>query len=129
MLKLVLALLLTVVSMSAQAEWHSIYSDDNFSIYADSSTITRSGDLVKMWSLYDFKVAEAIPTSNPSQSQKTQKEFDCRTRKFRQLHMILFSGNMGKGNAITTNDQTADWMPFQRGSLNEIEWQTACGKN
>jgi hypothetical protein len=127
--KPVLALPLIAVSMSAMADWQSIYSDENFSIYADPAAITRNGELATMWTLYDFKVAETLPTSNPSQSEKTQKEFDCRKRKFRQLHTALYSGSMGKGNTISSNDQTADWMTFQKGSLNEIEWKTACGKD
>ena len=129
MLKLILALLLTVASVNANAEWQSLYSDDNFSIYADSSTLTRNGDLATMWTLYDFKVADNIPAGNQSQSEKTQKEYNCKKREFRQLRTALYSGNMGKGTVLSDNQRVAEWMTFQKGSLNELEWQAACGKD
>lgn len=129
MLKLILAVLLSVASISASADWQSIYSDDNFSIYADSSTIIRNGDLATMWTLLDFKAGDTTPVANQSQSEKTRKEFDCRKRKFRQLQTALYSGHMGAGTTLNSNDRVADWMKFQNGSLNEIEWHTACGKD
>jgi hypothetical protein len=129
MQRIILLLLLSVVSFGAKADWQSIYSDDNFAIYADTSTITRDGDIATMWTLYDFKVAETLPTSKPSQSEKTRKEFNCKKRIFRQLHTALYTGNMGTGTAISNDDRVANWMKFQKGSLNEIEWKTACGKD
>jgi Surface-adhesin protein E len=128
-LKLILALLLTVASVNASAEWQSIYSDDNFSIYADTSTIMRNGDVATMWTLLDFKADDTTPAANQSQSEKTRKEFDCRKRKFRQLQTALYSGHMGTGTTLNSNDRVADWMKYQNGSLNEIEWRTACGRN
>ncbi len=127
MRKVILILMLAVVSISAKAEWVNIYSDENFSIFADPSTISKNGNLVKMESLYDFKAAQAITTRNPSRSETWQKEFDCQVKKFRPLHMTLYPENMGKGTAIRINDEVGNWTPIQNDSLNEIEWKIACG--
>jgi hypothetical protein len=128
MRKVILVLLLAVVSMGAKAEWVNIYSDENFSVFADPSTISKNGNLVKMKSLYDFKAAQAIATSNPSQSETWQKEFDCQIKQYRPLHMALYTENMGKGTAIRISDEVGNWTPILTESLNEIEWKTACGK-
>lgn len=128
MRNVILFLLLAVVSISAKADWVNLYSDENFSIFADPTTISKNGNLAKMRSLYDFKAAQAITTSNPAQSETWQKEFDCQIKKFRPLHMTLYSENMGKGTAIRINDEVGTWTPIQAESLNEIEWKMACGK-
>ena len=128
MRKVILILLLSVVSLNAKADWVNIYSDENYSVFADTSTISKNGNLARMRSLYDFKATQAITTSKPSQSETWQKEFDCQLKKFRPLHMTLYAENMGKGSAIRVNDETGDWTPILIESLNEIEWKTACGK-
>ena len=126
--KVILFLFLATASLVAKADWSNIYSDENFSIFADTSTISKNGNLVKMWSLYDFKAAQVIATSKESQSETWQKEFDCQLKKFRPLHMTLFPENMGKGTAIRINDEVGNWTPIQTDSLNEIEWKVSCGK-
>ena len=48
-------------SVSAHAEWRPIsYAEGAFTIYADPTTVHRTGDLVKMVVLYDFKFVQAI---------------------------------------------------------------------
>src|SRR5258706_15525990 len=57
MRKPVLILLLVVVSSSATSEWVEIGKTDAYIYYVDPATIRRNGELVKMWSLLDFKIA------------------------------------------------------------------------
>lgn len=126
MLKLILILSMAVVSLGAEAEWMNIYSDENFSIFSDTSSINKKGNLVTMRSLYDFKVPPAITSDVQAQSETWQKEFDCQIKKFRPLHMALYAENMGKGTAFRINDEVGNWTPIQLASLNEIEWKIAC---
>ncbi len=128
MLKVILILTMAVVSLSAEAEWVNIYSDENFSIFSDASSISKNGNLATMRSLYDFKVPPAITANVQAQSETWQKEFDCQIKKFRPLHMALYSENMGKGTAFRINDEVGSWTPIQVASLNEIEWKIACDK-
>lgn len=127
MLKIILILSMTVISIDAEAEWMNIYSDENFSIFSDASSISKKGDQVTMRSLYDFKVPPAITTGVQAQSETWEKEFDCQIKKFRPLHMALFAENMGKGTAFRSSDEVGKWTPIQVASLNEIEWKVACG--
>lgn len=129
MFKVILILSVLAVSQSADAEWMNIYSDENFSIFADTSSIGKNGNMVTMRSMYDFKVPPAITTDKQAQSETWQKEFDCQAKKFRPLHMALYSQNMGKGTAFRVNDEIGGWTPIQVASLNEIEWKVACGRN
>ena len=129
MFKFILILSMSVVSLSAEAEWMNIYSDENFSIFADTSSISKNGNMVTMRSMYDFKVPPAITTDKQAQSETWQKEFDCQAKKFRPLHMALYSQNMGNGTAFRVSDEIGGWTPIQVASLNEIEWKIACGRN
>jgi len=129
MFKFILVLSMVALSPSAEAEWMNIYSDENFSIFADTSSISKEGNMATMRSMYDFKVPPAIITDKQAQSETWQKEFDCQTKKFRPLHMALFLENMGKGTAFRVNDEIGSWTPIQVASLNEIEWKVACRRN
>ena len=51
-----LGILLAAVSASAQAEvWIETSRNDDYLAYADPSSVRRDGDLVKMWSMLDYK--------------------------------------------------------------------------
>ncbi len=129
MFKLFLILSMSIVSLGAKAEWMNIYSDENFSIFSDTSSISKEGNMVTMRSMYDFKVPPAITTDKQAQSETWQKEFDCQSKKFRPLRMALYLENMGKGNPFRVNDEIGSWTPIQVASLNEIEWKAACRRN
>jgi hypothetical protein len=126
--RIILMLLLVVVSKNTMAEWVNIYSDENFAIYTDPSTINKNGTIVKMWSLYDYKVAQVLPKIPPALSETSQKEYDCAEKKYRQLYLTIHAENMGKGTTVRNNDEVGNWSPFQPDSLNEMEWKIACGK-
>ena|SRR2546430_7958131 len=53
--------LLVLSSAPAYAEWVAVgTTDDGMTTYADPDTISRKGDLVKMWALYDFKTIHTV---------------------------------------------------------------------
>ena len=55
MTRLLLIALLMLSNGPAYAEWVAIgSSDDGVTAYADPDTIRRKGDLVEMWTLYDY---------------------------------------------------------------------------
>jgi hypothetical protein len=84
--------------------------DSGKTVYVDPDTIRRKGDLVKMWSLLDFKTIQTV-ASDSFWSSKTQMEFDCAEERMRQLAYTWFSGNMGSGNTVHS-------------SANELKWES-----
>ena len=90
--KVVLMMLLAVVSSSAMAEWIKIGStsmaDQTVTYYADPATIRKSGNMVKMWNLSDFKSAKDAGNGNIYMSTKAQYEFDCKEEQTRLLYLI-----------------------------------------
>jgi len=78
--KAILIMLLAVVSSSAMAEWVSLgeSGDKTLTNYADPATIRKSGNRVKMWSLYDFKTVQVR-----FRSVRLQIEYDCKEEEYR----------------------------------------------
>ncbi len=128
--KTILMLLLAVVSSSAMAEWVVISDSDDLGItvYADPSSIRKSGNKVKMWILFDFSsVHEASGTK--SLSSMVQDEFDCKEEQLKTLHFTWYSKNMGRGDVVYTGKKYAkNWTPVYPDSSGKTLWKFACGK-
>jgi surface-adhesin protein E len=127
MRKSILMMLLAVVSSSAAAEWVEVDRTESETAYADSTTIRRRGDMVKMWSLFDLKTLE-LANGKPYMSQREQREYDCKEELTRMLHFSLHGANMGGGTVVHVGPDPGKWTPVAPGSIAESLWKFACGK-
>jgi len=113
------------------AEW--ILIDENpdrgTSTYADSSTIRRTGNKVKMMVLYDYETVQRTE-STQSMSRMLQHEFDCKGERLRLLYAFFYSENMGRGklNVTFDFDVPAKWIPFPPNSIYSALLKFACGQ-
>ena len=128
-------LLLAVVSSNAFAErwikaeeWVKLdITSDYFVVYADPTSIIRSGHKVQMRSLIDHKT----PLSKAGKtfiSVKAQHEFDCTGAQARMLFASTHSGSMGRGERVGTDYKIENWEPVQPLSIADALWKIACGK-
>ena len=128
MKKLLITLILAVVSSSAMAEWVFVGEDAHrtINIYVDYNTIRKTGNMVKMWSLYDYKTVMSL-AGYKYLSQKLQNEYDCQEEKSRIIVNIYYDRNMG-GRAISPLSRyTPDvWVSVPPGSVNEHILKIAC---
>lgn len=124
-----LIFLLLLSSGPAYAEWVQVGATDHgmMTVYADPDTIRRKGELVKMWSLYDFKTEQYV-LGVPFLSSKAQIEYDCADERLRGLAGAEFSGNMGKGTVVYTNSSEGKWIPVEPQGVVQALWKVACGK-
>ena len=128
MKRLLIALMLLVTAGAASAEWTAAGFNDEFIQYVDKATIRRDGNFVKMWDLADFKTVHKSAAGHSFLSQKIQSEYDCKEEKSRILALSRFSGQMGNGKAVYLDSETGKWYPVSPGSMEEILWKIACGK-
>ena len=121
--------LLVLSSSPAYAEWVSIGADNSRgrTVYADPDTIRPKGDVVKMWSLNDYKTIQTGPSASYL-SYKVQSEYDCAEERIRKLAATFFSGNMGRGDVVYVQSNEGKWQPVEPGSLGQSEWEVACDK-
>ena len=124
--KIIFMLMLILVSNSATAAWSKVTANEEATIYADTATINKSGNTVKMWDVSDYKKKIA---GNNYLSLKSQQEYDCKEKKNRTLTYTTFTGNMGSGNIVKSSTSAHAWSPVYAGGIASILWLTACGKH
>ena len=128
-MKLLIAALLALFSTSAMAEWTAVSFGDKQTTYADLATIRKSGNKVKMWRLYDRKVAETVAANKPFLSIAGQDEYDCKEEISRTLTYTFYSKNMGAGEVVYSSGNAHDeFEPITPGSGIETLFKVACGK-
>lgn len=124
-----LFILFFLSSVPAYAEWVVVGGNEEagVTVYADPDTISRKGDLAKMWELFDHQTTQNIGVGL-FMSRKDQREYDCTKERYRVLTFTQFSGNMGSGKVGYSNSDEQQWVPVQPGSLDQSQWKLACGK-
>lgn len=128
MCKAILMMLLTVMSSSAMAKWVEVGSkQDVVSTYIDPATITKAGNMVKLWTLTDRKTPRTI-AGIAHLSMKMQEEYDCKEKQSRGLAVSFHSKNMGQGKVVYSDSVINEWEPIGHGSAGEILWKFACEK-
>ena len=128
MRKTFLTMLLAIVSSSAVAGWINVGGNEIYIAYADPATIRKSGNMVKMRNLADFKMVQPSDKGKPFMSQKMQSEYDCKEKRTRLLYFTWYSGNMSKGEIVLSGPGPSEWEPVTPLSVNAILWKFACGK-
>ena len=127
---LFLIALLLLSSGLAYAEWVEVGGkvEEGLTVYVELDTLSRSGDVVKMWELWDFKTSRT-ETKPPHMSVKSQREFDCIKKRGQLLALTAFSGNMGSGEVVYSYSDFKDQeIPVEPGSVAEIVWKLVCSK-
>ena len=126
MKKLLLFLILVVVNNSAVAEWILITENDQLILYSNPVTIIKSGNIVRMIRLTNFKTAQRI-NGKSYLSTKRQDEYDCLKQRYRIIYVNAYTENMGEGNVvIRVINKPDDWKLISSGSQGEAVWSFAC---
>ena len=131
MKKLLLTLMQVLISTSAMAKWVKVGSsadvDVGITLYADPATILKSGNMVKMLRLTDFKAVQGN-IGEHYMSTKRQDEYDCVRERRRIIFVAAHSKKMGEGYVvIRVINKLDDWKPISPGSQGEAMCEFACG--
>lgn len=108
--------------------WVMIGENEDFTAYANRSTIRKSGSNVKMWARFDFKHHSTAIRSNGRivMSMKNHFGFNCIEEKSITLDTTFFSKIAGYGDVISTWSNTDKWEPIPPDSTIESLWGYAC---
>ena len=105
----------------ANGNWGVVAANDDYTAYADKSTMRRNGNVVKVWQLIDAK--------NPTYgalSQVSQVEYDCKIEKSRYLVRYGYAGKMAGGEIVYKDIDITKWEPNPPYSMSEILWKHSC---
>jgi hypothetical protein len=124
--KMILLFWLLFTCNSAQAAWNLVTSNEEASVYAEISASSKSGNIVKMSDITDFK--QRIAGVNYS-SVKSQREYDCKDKKSRTLSYTTMSKNMAGGAVVNNSNFARQWSPVFSGGVVGALWASACAKH
>lgn len=123
---MLLALILTLSTTNTMAEWVHVGGNDRFTLYSDPATINKSGNIVKMLRLTNFKTVQ-ISNSQRYLSTQRQDEYDCVKEQHRIIFVNAYTENMGEGYVIMrVVNRSGSWKPILPGSQGEAVWNFAC---
>ncbi len=109
----------------AAAEWVRVGGTHKYDRYADVTTIGVSGLNATLWTLRDFRVERAIPRG-PYRSLTIKRQYDCRQRKSRPLHIRYYPKVMAQGPVLYAAPATRQWSRVVPGSDDDAEMKVAC---
>lgn len=124
MVKVLLILLLALISNSAMAKWIYVAGDNSFNkYYFDISTLKRTGNIVRVWTLTDRK-----SDVDGELSSKILLEFDCKLELDRFISGTAYKGSMGGGGVSQSYNKVGNWDPIVPDTVSETTFKYACGK-
>ena len=119
------AFLICSIGSTTAAEWKVIDSQPSRSIYADFDSIRRIGDTARIWVLVNYTTPQS-GKGKKYRSVTNLTEVDCNQERVRLLQGTIFSGKMGGGEIVTSDNSASNWEYVQPGSLNELQRSIAC---
>ena len=124
MRRVILIMALAMFSGTAMADWTKVAAGSKtLTAYADLSTLSKNGNKVKMWVLFDYKTAQTV-NGGMYLSSKSQIEYHCEKNITQLLDFSWHTGKMGGGDAIRPiSYQTQPNFP---GSVDDALWKLAC---
>ena len=114
---------------TAGAKWVTIGTHTmkgGVDIYAAPSTIRRTGNLVRMWDMWDFK-SQQESAGKRFISFQQQNEYNCKDQRIRTITVTGFAGHMGNGTVVDSGSPSASWNSVERDSPMDRLRKIACG--
>jgi hypothetical protein len=125
------SLMLLMLSGPAQAGWELVRSTPGaVSVYIERETLERSGNLARIWSLFDLATAEQSPNGMSFLSTRSRTEFDCSNNTRRMLAVDFHESAMGTGRIVSTRkfgEMQSRFDPVAHNSLAADVMKVACG--
>lgn len=107
------------------SNWIRVGGTHKYDRYVDMTTIGLSETKATLWTLRDFRFERAIPRG-PYRSLKIKRQYDCRQRKSRPLHVRYYPQAMAQGRIVYAAPATREWSRVVPGSDDDAEMKVAC---
>ncbi len=129
MKRLLFVALMMVYSVS-WAKWEFWDKGDDFSLYIDKSTITRKGEIAKIWVLMDY-FEEQTSYGKKFKSEIVRDVYNCVEEISTLAGSVKYSGVMGTGEVVESyaeKENERKWELVLPGSGAEKMLKMLCGK-
>lgn len=126
--KLTITIFLAIFSTGAMTEYTFIGKNKMTTLYVDIASISRSGNIARMCSMYDFP-APIVTKFGSVLSMVNSFEYDCVNKMKNSLSTTIYNENMMDDKVFeTSKNVNKDWSYIAPRTLEEREWKIACGK-
>lgn len=127
--KMLLALLLATVTVTAHAEWTRIeHPSKEFALYVEHDTLEKPGpDSAKLWHLLDYATPQSLD-GRAYLSIKARDEYDCSRGMRRDLMHLWHSEKMADGTMLKAAYKPGSWTAPAAGSIEEVLMRVVCSK-
>ena len=112
-------------SSNSSAEWAKVTRSVNGdTFYVDYGRIRTHDGFVSFWTLSDF----LIPTKWGDFSTETYRQGDCKSFRLRNLRVVQYKQQMGRGSGDVYNPKKIKWNYPLSDSVNETILKTVCSR-
>ena len=110
-------------------DWSRVTFNDETTMFIDSQTIKRKGDLVQVTQLMNFPLGSKSPDNKLSyKSSITTEEYDCKKGLSRTLSFRWYSDVKGTGKMVYEDKNTYEFEKLVDGSLLNSVRKKVCEK-
>ena len=126
--QIIIAFALIALTLPAMAEWTKYSESDESDKYIDLGSIRKSGDLRKVWQMWDYRIQGKYGQS----SQTLRVEFNCKDETTRLLVVNDYEEPLANGKVLSSithnNTQGFDIPPGTSGTSGATALKLACSK-
>ena len=116
-------LLLSLLSLSAHADWRLVHTDaSNAQFFIDQTNIELIDGYQRIWVMNNL----SKPNAQGAQSFRSVEEYDCIKNSGRMMQIAAFDGEMGRGNVLARRHGNGQWQVAEEGSVDKIILNEAC---
>jgi hypothetical protein len=105
--------------------WIAAANSEQAGFYVDSEPISRAGSHVVVWTLRDYGKTK-LGAGGYFLSTKDELEIDCASRYFRRILTSDYSGQMGKGKVVRSEQGSMSWNAVTPDSVIQRMVDLAC---
>jgi hypothetical protein len=128
-MKRLLPAILLLTALNAQADFVKYHEDDEMVSYLDTTSITRAGREVRMWTIDDYKQTQTDIPNKPYRSVKSLWTFDCAKRISDVMTAQYYIEAMAQGESIDSGAAVErQWDKITPGTIGELAFKAACAK-
>ena len=125
-----LLILLMLVSQPAWAGWVELATsgsgtDKAITHYWDPETVRKTPNGRRAWIMTDYDQPQ-VKSFGTFQSTKMVNEIDCAGERVRNLQVAAFSGPIGTGEVVASDNSLGEWVFAGPGSIGEFQLQAIC---
>ncbi|HXQ17359.1 MAG TPA: surface-adhesin E family protein [Caulobacteraceae bacterium] len=112
---------------SQTTTWKQIYEDNQTVYYVRAADVVQTGES-NAESLLEFKIPQVVGGAQ-AWSVVSHMKLNCDQKQVVTIGNTFYALRMGTGAVIQSQDVNDNWHQPEPGSLGELIWSTACGKN